>query len=87
MRNVHEWKSTNAEGEKREVRAERFAGRWRFQAKLKGEEAWTYYDSPQLEDLIGLRDVLWRKYQRKRLPYDDVAAVDRMIKERGGAPG
>lgn len=84
MRNVHVWKSTNEEGEKREVRAERFAGQWRFQAKVKGEEDWTYYDVPELDDLIELRDVLWRKYQRKRLPWDDVASIDRMIKERGG---
>jgi hypothetical protein len=50
-RNVHEWKSTTPEGEKREIRAEKFGGRWRVQAKIKGEEQWTYYDSPQLEDL------------------------------------
>ena len=84
MRNVHIWKTTNEEGEKREVRAERFGGQWRFQAKLKGEEDWTYYDMPEMEDLIELRDVLWRKYQRKRLPWDDIATIDKMIKERGG---
>ncbi len=39
---------------------------------------------PLLEDLIELHDVLWRKYQRKRLPYDDVATVEKMVKERGG---
>lgn len=84
MRNVHVWKTTTEEGEKREVRAERFASQWRFQAKLKSEENWTYYDVPSMEDLLELRDVLWRKYQRKRLPWDDVASIDRMIKERGG---
>jgi hypothetical protein len=84
MRNVHVWKTTNEEGEKREVRAERFAGQWRFQSKLKSEEDWTYFDVPTMEDLIELRDVLWRKYQRKRLPWDDIASIDRMITERGG---
>ncbi len=84
MRNVHVWKTTTEEGEKREVRAERFAGQWRFQSKLKSEDSWTYFDVPTLEDLAELRDVLWRKYQRKRLPWDDVASIDRMIKERGG---
>ena len=86
-RNVHVWKSLSEDGEKREVRAEKFAGRWRFQARCRGEEAWTYYDSPPLEDLIELRDVLWRKYQRKRLPFEDVTAVDQMIRERGGQIG
>lgn len=84
MRNVHVWKTVTEEGEKKEVRAERFAGNWRFQSKLKSEDRWTYYDSPTLDDLEQLRDVLWRKYQRKRLPWDDVASIDRMIKERGG---
>jgi hypothetical protein len=83
-RNVHVWKAVTEDGEKREVRAEKFAGRWRFQAKLRNEENWTYYDVPLMEDLLELRDVIWRKYQRKRLSFDDVAAVDQMIRERGG---
>jgi hypothetical protein len=85
-RNTHVWKSTTEEGEKREVRAEKFGGRWRIQAKLRGEEAWTYYDAPPLADLLELHDVLWRKYQRKRLPFEDVAAVEKMIRDLGGEP-
>jgi hypothetical protein len=85
MRNVHVWKTKTPEGEKREIRAERFGGVWRLQAQIKGE-AWTYYDSPLLEDLIELRDIVWRKYQRKRLPWTDVATLDEMIKQRGGVP-
>ena len=84
MRNVHVWKTKTEDGEKREVRAERFGGRWRVQAKVKGEENWTYYDAPLLEDLIYLHDVIWRKYQRKRLPHDDVLAVEKLIVEQGG---
>jgi hypothetical protein len=85
VRNIHEWRSTTAEGERRDIRAEKFGGRWKLQAKIKGEEEWTYYDVPLLEDLAELREVLWRKYQRKRLPHEDVATVERLIKERGGA--
>ena len=84
MRNQHVWKTTTAEGDKREVRAEKFGGNWRIQAKRKGEDTWTYYDVPLLEDLIALHDVLFRKYQRKRLPYEDVAAIERLIHDRGG---
>lgn len=86
MRNVHVWKTVTDDGEKREARAERFGGRWRFQSKLKSEAAWTYFDTPSLEDLEALRDILWRKYQRKRLPWDDVATIDKLILERGGSP-
>ncbi len=82
MRNVHVWKMKTAEGEKREVRAERFGGVWRMQAKTESAEKWTYYESPPLEDLVELRDILWRKYQRKRLPWDDVATVDGLLKDR-----
>jgi hypothetical protein len=35
-----------------------------------------------LEDLEELRDILWRKYQRKRLPHDDVVSIDAIIAER-----
>lgn len=88
MRNQHIWKTTTEDGQKREVRAEKFGGRWRIQAKLKHEEKWTYYDDPLLDDLMELRDVLWRKYQRKHLAWEDVAAVDQLIRERGGeGPG
>ncbi|MEI6715783.1 MAG: hypothetical protein WCO60_18675 [Verrucomicrobiota bacterium] len=81
MRNIHVWKTVTADREKREVRAERFGGRWRFQSKLQSDAVWTYYDTPSLEDLEELRDILWRKYQRKRLPHDDVASVDAMLKD------
>jgi hypothetical protein len=90
MRNVHVWKTVTAEGEKKEIRAERFAGKWRFQAKVKSAEQWTYYDQPSVDELEQLRDVLWRKYQRKRLPHDDVASIDgwlAKLKAGAGGPG
>jgi hypothetical protein len=83
-RNIHVWKRTTEDGEKREVRAEKFAARWKIQAKLKHDEKWTYYEDPPMEDLIELRRVLWNKYQRKHLSYEDVTAVEKMIRERGG---
>jgi hypothetical protein len=83
-RNLHVWKSKTEEGEKREVRAEKFGKRWRIQAKAKSESFWTYYDQPLLADLLDLHDVLWRKYQRKHLAYEDVAAVGLLIEEAGG---
>jgi len=84
MRNVHTWKTTTEDGGKREVRAEKFGKKWRLQAKLKHEEKWTYYDDPPLEDLIELRDVLFRKYQRKHLSYEDLEMIEKMITDRGG---
>lgn len=82
MHNQHIWKETTPEGEKREVRAIKFGGVWRIQAKLKNDEDWTYYDVPTLEDLNELRDVLFRKYQRRRAAYEDVVLIEKMIRER-----
>jgi hypothetical protein len=84
MRNLHVWKSRTPEGEKREVRAEKFGKKWRIQAKAKGDPMWTYYDAPLLEDLLDLHGVLWRKYQRKHLSYEDVQAVEKLITDGGG---
>jgi len=80
MRNEHTWKESNADGVKREVRASKFGGKWRVQSRLKGEESWTYYDQPILEDLRALRDVLFRKYQRRRATHEELVAVEAWIK-------
>jgi len=80
MRNEHVWKETTPDGERREVRAVKFGNNWRIQSKLRDEETWTYHDEPSLEDWRQLHDILFRKYQRKRLPYEDVQAIERKIK-------
>jgi len=85
MRNVHVWKTTTEDGEKREVRASKFSKEWKIQSKLKGEEDWTYHKVPLLSDLEELHDILVRKYQRKRLSYDDVASVEQLIREHRAA--
>jgi hypothetical protein len=82
MRNEHNWKETTPDGDKREVRASKFGGKWRIQSRLKGEESWTYYDEPTIEDLRELRDVLFRKYQRRRATYEELTAVETWIKQR-----
>ena len=82
MPNEHTWKETTEDGDKREVRAVKFGGTWRIQAKLKGEESWTYYDEPRMEDLRELREVLFRKYQRRRATYEDIASIEKIIQQR-----
>lgn len=81
MHNEHGWTERTADGEKREVRAVKFGGRWRLQAKLKGDAEWTYYDPPLRTDLESLRDILYRKYQRRRASYEDVLSVDKLLQE------
>ncbi len=81
MPNEHTWKETTEDGDKREVRAVKFGGAWRIQSKLKGENSWTYHDPPRLEDLRELRDVLFRKYQRRRASYEELIDVEKIIRD------
>ena len=81
MRSQHIWTKRDGQGSKREVRATRFGRRWRLQAKAAGDLDWTYYDRPLLEDLLDLKDILARKYQRRRASSEDVASVEKLIAE------
>ena len=84
MRSQHIWTGKNQDGRKREVRATKFGGAWRFQAKIAGELDWTYYDRPLLEDLLTLKEILERKYHRRRASIEDVAAIEKVIQEQAG---
>jgi hypothetical protein len=79
MRSQHIWTERGEQGSKREVRATRFGGIWRLQAKMVGDLDWTYYERPLLEDLLALKDILVRKYQRRRASSEDVASVEKLI--------
>ena len=79
MRSQHIWTERDEQGKKREVRATKFGGVWRLQAKTAGELDWTYYERPLLEDLLALKDILVRKYQRRRASSEDVVSVEKLI--------
>ncbi len=82
MRSQHIWTSRDEEGRKREVRVTKFGGQWKFQAKFRDEDEWTYYEVPLIDDLVELRDIIFRKYQRRRASAEDFAAVDKMLREQ-----
>ena len=82
MRSQHIWTERDEYGSKREVRATRFGGKWRLQAKTAGEVDWTYYERPLLDDLFALKEILVRKYQRRRASNQDVASVEKLIADR-----
>ena len=79
----HEWHERTPEGDVRYVTARRHLGKWQFKTCLKSDEEWTPLEVLSLEDFKQLRDVLWRKYQRKRVPYEHVVEIDEMIEEAG----
>lgn len=81
MRSQHIWTERDEEGRKREVRATKFGGVWRLQAKYADELVWTYYKRPLLNDLLMLKDVIFRKYQRRRASAEDVDSVEKLIRQ------
>jgi hypothetical protein len=81
MRSQHIWKERDAEGRKREVRATKFGGVWRLQAKHTDETEWTYYDRPLLDDLLALKDLIFRKYQRRRASFEDFESVEKLLRQ------
>ena len=82
MRSQHIWTERDAEGRKREIRATKFGGQWKLQAKTAGEENWTYFDDPPMQDLMALKDIVERKYQRRRASYEDVVSLEKLIQQR-----
>jgi hypothetical protein len=84
MPSQHIWTDRNEDGRKREVRATKFGGAWRVQAKTAGDLDWTYYERPLPEDLLALKEILVRKYQRRRASAEDVASIEKLIQEQRG---
>ena len=81
MRSQHIWTEKSDDGRKREVRVTKFGGAWRFQAKYADEPAWTYYDRPELHDLLALKDIVFRKYQRRRASAEDVGSIEKLLRD------
>ena len=84
MRSQHIWKEKDADGRKREVRATKFGGVWRLQAKFTDESDWTYYDRPLTEDLLALKDIIFRKYQRRRASAEDLQSIEKLLRNYAG---
>ena len=83
MRSQHIWKEKDAQGRRREVRVTKFGGQWRFQSKYDDEPEWTYHDQPPIEDLLALKDVVARKYQRRRASAEDIVSIEKLIGQYG----
>lgn len=81
---AHEWHENRTKDEgggKRYTRAKwdtRFR-QWQFYLLLPEFEEWQRIDHPGLAEYEALRDVLWRKYQRKRLALRFVEDVDEIL--------
>ena len=76
----HQWRENEGE-EVRFYRAEHHASRWRLFSQPKGEEEWTEHDPIKRPEWEKLREVLWRKYQRKRCPWPIIEKIDKMLEK------
>ena len=83
MPRQHVWKEREEDGVKREVRASRFGGVWRLQSKRADEESWTYYDRPSAADLLALKEIIEKKYRRRRATVEELLSVREMAKGIG----
>ena len=81
----HEWHDQDLEaGERRYFRAEKFGKTWELKTTLKSAPDWDRLDPIPLDILETLREQLQNKYQRKRIPWEDVVTVDKLVVEAGG---
>lgn len=78
MRNQHHWTEKRTDGSHLEWRATKFAARWEFKQRSPDTGGWETVKHPSADILAEFRDILWRKYQRRRLPYEDVVAIERL---------
>ncbi len=78
----HAWRERTKDGELRFIRATKHGGNWKFQSRLRSEEEWTTHQVPALDDLRELKEILRRKYQRRRASYEDVQEIENLIAER-----
>lgn len=82
---VHTWKERTEEGT-RVYRAGHHAGQWRLECAPKVGRAerddveWKQVEFSR-ERWMTLRDLLWRKYQRKRCPWKFIEEIDKLLED------
>ncbi len=75
----HEW-NLNEEDGKRYYRGNYMSGRWTIlTTQQKRNPVWDRLENPPMEVWAELRDIVWKKYQRKRCPWERVAELDRIL--------
>jgi hypothetical protein len=80
MPSQHIWTEKDRHDRKREVRATKFGGVWRFQSKFVDDGRWNYHNFLALVDLLKLKEIVARKYRRRRATADDVASIEKLIR-------
>jgi hypothetical protein len=78
----HEWKEETDEG-MRFYRGIYHSKYWKFTTALKGTRSnppvWENIETPTDEHWEALRDILFKKYQRKRCPWKLIEDIDKVL--------
>lgn len=75
----HEWADKTG-GEKTYYRANYIGGRWTIMTtNMKRNPVWEDLREVPATVWHELRDIVFNKYQRKRLPWERVAEIDRIL--------
>ncbi len=75
----HEWREKTESGDTRLVTVTRHAGKWQLRARLKSEPEWTHFPKIALDDLETLHEIISRKYQRNRVPHEQILEIEALI--------
>ncbi|MDP0492555.1 MAG: hypothetical protein Q7Q71_16030 [Verrucomicrobiota bacterium JB023] len=76
----HTWRDRDEEG-LIFFKATHHGGRWTLESQRKGDEEWTTHDPIKREEWEAMRDVLFRKYQRKRCPWKLIENIDKVLEK------
>ena len=79
---IHEWHERIEDGRKQYIRAYWNSREWTFRLAHPDGEEWMPMQ-PTVETWLTLRDLLFRKSQRKKLPIKHLKTVDAKLEELG----
>ncbi len=74
----HEWNERTPEG-KRFYRANYHGREWKILTTLKTDPFWETIENPSPELWTQIRDIVWKKYQRGRCPWERVDQIDKIL--------
>lgn len=75
------WVMKSPEGIKYDVCVSRWAGKFRFQYRAKGQDRWDYDRTPTRDDWETLLDALERRYSRKLATEEEIEQVKKTLRE------
>src|SRR5207253_857422 len=77
----HVWSEGEEDGVEGGARASRFGGVWRLRSERADEDSWTYYDRPLPADLLALKEIIEKKYRRRRATVEELLSLREMVRD------